>query len=175
MSLFVCSFSCSIAPARNVSDAATTTEYFDFCSMCATFASDVVLPVPLMPTNNMRNGSPFSFFSLILPKRSTRPAESNSDDMLDIRLDLMVSCMADFSTFVPMRSLFRSAFIESMTSLATSDSKSDISSSNRTSSMSFSLSSFSPRLFATPANALCSLSNMPGLVLASVRGLHHVV
>ena len=161
-----------MAPARNVSDAATTTEYFDCCSMCATFASVVVFPVPLIPTNRIRNGSPDAFFLLIISKRSTRPAESKSDDMLEIRLDFMASVILDFSTLEPIRSFFRSAFIESITSLATSDSRRAISSSNSTSSMSFSFSSFSPRLFATPANAPRSLSNMPSL---AVCGLYDLV
>ena len=47
-----------------------------------------------------------------------------------------------------------------MTSVATSDSKREISNSDITSSMSFSLSSFSPKLLATFENALLSLSNI---------------
>ena len=50
--------------------------------------------------------------------------------------------------------------MESITSVATSDSKSAISNSKRISSTSFSLSSFSPRLFAALENALRSLSNI---------------
>ena len=49
----MCSFNCSIAPARKVSAAATTTEILDFCNKYASFAKLVVFPVPLIPTNKM--------------------------------------------------------------------------------------------------------------------------
>ena len=42
--------------------------------MWAILASVVVLPVPLIPTNNMRNGLPWLFFALIRLIRSTLPA-----------------------------------------------------------------------------------------------------
>ena len=58
------------------------------------------------------------------------------------------------STLVPISLFFKSDFISSITSLATSDSSNDISSSNKISSMSFSFSSFSLRLFAALENAL---------------------
>ena len=75
-SLLVCSRSCSIAPARNVSAAAIARENFEFFSKLAIFASDVVFPVPLIPTKTMINGSPVSFFSCIRDIKSILPALS---------------------------------------------------------------------------------------------------
>jgi hypothetical protein len=63
LSLLACSRSCSIAPARNVSAAAIAKENFEFFNKFATFASDVVFPVPLIPTNTMINGSLVSFLA----------------------------------------------------------------------------------------------------------------
>ena len=63
LSLLACSRSCSIAPARNVSAAAIAKENFEFFSKFAIFASDVVFPVPLIPTNTMINGSPVSYLA----------------------------------------------------------------------------------------------------------------
>ena len=128
--------------------------------MCAILASVVVLPVPLIPTNNMRNGLPWIFFALIKLIRSTVPAASNSEDMLEIMLLLTNFSISFLSTLEPISLPFKSDFIESTTSLATSDSNKEISSAKRTSFMSFSFSSFSPRLFAASENALRSLSNI---------------
>jgi len=58
----VCSRSCSIAPARYVSAAAIAKENFSFFKRFATFASEVVFPVPLIPTKTMINGSFEAFF-----------------------------------------------------------------------------------------------------------------
>ena len=52
----MCSRNCSIAPALKVSAAAITIENFACCSKCAIFTSDVVFPVPLIPTNNTKKG-----------------------------------------------------------------------------------------------------------------------
>ena len=128
--------------------------------MYAIFASDVVLPVPFIPTNNIKNGSPIFFFVLINSTRLTLPAVSNSEDILEIKLSLMNFSILFLSTLEPTSLLFKSDFIVSTISLATSDSSREISNSKRTSSISFSLSSFSPRLFAADENALRSLSNI---------------
>ncbi len=156
----MCSRNCSIAPALKVSAAATTTEYFACCNRCATFAKEVVFPVPLIPTNKIKKGFPCFFFSLIFANKSYVPAVSNNAEMLEIRLSLTNFSISFLSTLEPINFSLRSALIESITSVATSDSKRDISNSKRISSMSFSLSSFSPRLFAALENALRSLSNM---------------
>ena len=156
----MCSRNCSIAPALNVSAAATTTEYFACESICATLAKEVVFPVPLIPTNKIKKGWPVFFFSLILSNKSIFPASSNKEEMLEIKLSLTNFSISFFATLEPINRSFKSDLIESITSLATSDSINAISSSNRISSMSFSLSSFSPRLFAALENALRSLSNI---------------
>ena len=156
----MCSRNCSIAPALNVSAAATTTEYFACCNICATLASDVVFPVPLMPRNKIKNGCPCSFFSLIFAKRSISPALSKCVEILEIRLSLTNFSISFLSTLEPISFSFKSFLIESITSVATSDSKRAISNSNKMSSISFSLSSFSPKLFAALENALRSLSNI---------------
>ena len=78
----MCSRSCSIAPALKVSPAAITTEYLDSFNKCANFARVVVLPVPFIPKNTIKNGSFFCFFSSILWNKSTFPALSNSKDIV---------------------------------------------------------------------------------------------
>ncbi len=93
-------------------------------------------------------------------KRSTLPASSNSPDMVRMRLSRTNASIEFLSAFAPISLDFRSPFIESITSVATSDSRSAISSSNKTSSMSFSFSSFSPKLFETFENAPVSFSNI---------------
>ena len=73
----MCSRNCSIAPARKVSDAATTTDILFFCKRLAIFAIVVVLPVPFMPINKIRYGSCGFVLDLILDKMSIEPASSN--------------------------------------------------------------------------------------------------
>ena len=149
-----------MAPALKVSAAAITTEYFACCNIYAILAKEVVFPVPLIPTNKIKKGCPCFFFSLIFSKRSIFPAVSNSIEILEIKLSLTNFSISFLSTFEPINFDFKSDLIESITSVATSDSKRAISNSKRISSISFSLSSFSPRLFAAFENALRSLSNM---------------
>ena len=156
----VCSRNCSIAPALKVSAAATTTENFACCKICAIFASDVVFPVPLIPTNKIKKGCPCFFFSFIFSNQINFFAASNKAEILEIKLSLTNFSISCLSTLEPISFSFKSDLISSITSPATSDSKREISNSKRMDSMSFSFSSFSPRLFAASENALRSLSNM---------------
>ena len=142
-------------------------EYCASFNIYATLANEVVFPVPLIPTNKIKKGWPCFFFSLIFSKRSYSPASSNNLDIDEIKLSFTNFSISFLSTFEPINFSLRSDFIESITSVATSDSNKEISSSKRISSMSFSLSSFSPRLFAALENALRSLSN---IVYPEVRG-----
>ena len=105
-------------------------------------------------------GSPVSFFFEIFSKRSIVPAPSKRPDIISMRLVLTKFSISCLSTLVPMSFSFNSDLIESITSVATSDSKRDISSSNKISSMSFSFSSFSPKLLATFEKADFRLSNI---------------
>ena len=98
------------------------------------------------------------------------PAPSNSEEIIEIRLSLTNFSISCLSTLEPMSFSLRSSFIASITSVATSDSSNAISNSNKISSMSFSLSSFSPRLFAALENALRSLSNMIYPVFGGCEG-----
>ena len=120
----------------------------------------MVFPVPLIPTNKIKNGCPCFFFSSICPNRSIFPTASNIAEILEIKLSLTNFSISFLATLEPINFSFKSDFIESITSVATSDSKRAISKSKRIFSISFSLSSFSPRLFAAFENALRSLSNM---------------
>ena len=128
--------------------------------MYATLAKDVVFPVPLIPTNKIRKGCPCFFFSFIFSKRSICPTASNIAEIFEIKLSLTNFSTSFRSTFEPINFSCKLDLMESITSVATSDSKSAISNSKRISSISFSLISFSPRLFAAFENALRSLSNM---------------
>ncbi len=124
----------------------------------------VVLPVPLIPTNKIMHGSFVAFLELILVKRSTVPASSKSADMLPIRLSLMNFSIWLLSTDVPVSVFFRSDLMESITSVATSDSISASSSWNKTSSISLPFSSFSLNDLATDENAFRNLSNIISLI-----------
>ena len=128
--------------------------------MYASFAREVVFPVPLIPTNRIKNGCPLLFFAFINSKRSIFPALSKREEMLAIRLFLTNCSISFLATLEPTNLFFKSVFMESITSLATSDSSKDISKSKRICSMSFSLSSFSPKLLAALENALRSFSNI---------------
>jgi len=66
-----------MAPALYVSAAATTIENFEFIKRYASLASVVVFPVPLIPTNSIRYGSPEFFLSEIFDLMSIFPTESN--------------------------------------------------------------------------------------------------
>ena len=137
-----------------------TTEYFFSCSNDASFAKEVVFPVPLIPTNTIKNGCSFFFFSSIFSKISISPTLSNRLEIIEIRLSLTNFSISFLSTLEPINFSFKSALIESITSPATSDSSREISSSKRISSISFSFSSFSPKLLAALENALRRLSNI---------------
>ena len=91
---------------------------------------------------------------------STDPASSNIPEIFSIRLFLTKSAISFLFTALPIRFAFRSDFILSITSVATSDSKREISSSYNTSSISFSFSSFSLKLLAAFENALPNFSNI---------------
>ncbi|MBS1259879.1 MAG: hypothetical protein MAG473_00186 [Thaumarchaeota archaeon] len=82
----MCSRNCSIAPALNVSAAATTTEILFFCKRLAILATVVVFPVPLIPTNRIRYGSCGSVFDFMPDSISTEPASSNMLEIFSIRL-----------------------------------------------------------------------------------------
>ena len=128
--------------------------------MCATFARDVVFPTPLIPTNRIRNGCCTFFFSFIRSKRSIFSVPSNSAETIDIKESRTNFSISFLSIFRPINFSFRSDFTESMTSIATSDSRRAISRSDKAPSTSFSFSSFSPRLFTVLENAPRSLSNI---------------
>ena len=156
----MCSRNCSIAPALKVSAAATTTEILFFCKRFAILAIVVVFPVPFIPTNKIMHGSCGSVFDFMFDNISTDPASSNIPEIISIKLFLTKSAISFLFTVLPTRFAFRSDFILSITSIATSDSKREISSSYNTSSISFSFSSFSLKLLATFENALPNFSNI---------------
>ena len=156
----MCSRNCSIAPALKVSAAATTTEILFFCKRLAILAIVVVFPVPFIPTNKIMHGSCKSVFDFMFDNMSTIPASSNIPEILSIRLFLTKSSISFLFTVLPTNFVFRSDFISSITSIATSDSKREISSSCNTSSISFSFSSFSLKLLAAFENALPNFSNI---------------
>ena len=103
-------------------------ENLEFFSKFATLARVVVLPVPLIPTNTRINGSPVSFLAFIRETRSIVPAASKDSLMNCIRLCLTKFSMLFLSTFVPINFSFRLSLMESITSVATSDSSKLISS-----------------------------------------------
>ena len=156
----MCSRNCSIAPALKVSAAATTTEILFFCKRLAILATVVVFPVPLIPTNRIRYGSCGSVFDFMFDSMSTDPASSNMLEIFSVRLFLTKSSISFLLTLLPTSFVLRSDFILSITSVATSDSKREISSSDNTSSISFSFRSFSLKLLAAFENALPSFSNI---------------
>jgi len=88
------------------------------------------------------------------------PAASNRFEMFSRKLCFTIFSIFSFSTVAPISFFLRSDFIESITSVATSDSINAISSSKRTSSISFSFSSFCPKLFVAEENAFLSFSNI---------------
>ena len=149
-----------MAPARNVSAAATATVRFCCFRRCANFAKVVVLPVPLIPRKMMRYGSPRVFFSCMRSKTSMVPVPSNRDEMDWIRAVFTNSPTSFLLTEMPVSRFLRSALISSTTSRATSDWRSDISRSDSTSSMSASSRSFSANVFEKPESVLRRLSNM---------------
>ena len=149
-----------MAPARNVSAAATATVRFCCFRRCANFARVVVLPVPLIPRKTIRYGSPLAFFSRMRSKTSMVPVPSNMDEMDWIRAVFTNSPTSFLLTEMPVSRSLRSALISSTTSRATSDWRSDISRSDSTSSMSASSRSFSANVFEKPESVLRRLSNM---------------
>ena len=80
--------------------------------------------------------------------------------MLLIKLFLIKVSISFLSTLTPMSCFLRSDFIESITSMATSDSINEISNWNKISSMSFSFNSFSLKLLAALENAVRKFSNI---------------
>ena len=96
--------------------------------------------------------------------------------MYSIKLCLTKFCMFFFSTREPIIFSFRLSLIESITSVATSDSSKLISNSNNTSSMSFSLRSFSLNPVDTLENAFFRLSNiLLRFVLWRLHNLLHLL
>ena len=116
--------------------------------------------MPLIPTKTIKKGWFCLFFSSIFSKISILPALSNKLEILEIKLSLTNFSISFLSILEPINFSFKLELMESITSPATSDSKRETSSSKRILSISFSLSSFSPRLFATLENALRRLSNI---------------
>ena len=147
-----------MAPARNVSAAAMTTEWPEARSMCATLASVVVLPVPFMPTNTTTHGpsEPDTRDS-----RSTLPAPSSTDETAPTSAARMASCADFFSTTAPTRLWRARPRMAEATSTETSDCKSAISSSSSAPSTSPAPSARSPRRFEAAENAPFSRSNIP--------------
>ena len=120
----------------------------------------VVFPVPLIPTNRIRYGSCGSVFDFMPDNISTEPASSNMLEILSIRLFCIKPSISFLLTLLPTSFAPRSDFISSITSVATSDSKREISSSDSTSSISFSFRSFSLKPLAAFENASPSFSNI---------------
>ena len=125
--------------------------------MCATLAKDVVFPVPLIQGIKLEMVVLVPFF-INFSKRSISPAHQN------VQICKIKLSFTNFSiSFYNFRAnqFFKIIFDGIITLIATSDSKSEISNSKRISSMSFSLSSFSPKLFAKNALKVYQTSFIP--------------
>ena len=146
-----------MAPARNVSAAAITTDRPEPRSIWATLASVVVLPVPFIPTNTTVHGL---LEPEILASKSTSAAPSNMDETAPTSEARIVSCADFFSTTEPTSEARVRSRMAEATSSETSDCSNDISSSSSAASTSAGPSSRSPILFDTAENAPLSLSNI---------------
>ena len=155
----MCSLICSIAPARKVSEAATTTVIWFCLSRYANFASVVVLPVPFMPRNTIRYGKPVAFF-LFIRSITSMASPSNWADIDSLRAPLTNFSTSFFPTLVPTSLRLSDLFMLSITSTATSDCNNDNSSVSSMSSMSDSVRSLSTIVLVKPFSVLRSLSNM---------------
>ena len=149
-----------MAPARNVSAAATATVIPWFFKKYANFAKVVVLPVPFIPRNSTTKGSPLEFFSRMRSSTSMLPASSKSAETDAVSAPCTNVWISFLFTLIPVSLFFRSVHMLSTTSKATSDCRSDISMLDRMSSMSVSFSSFSASVFEKPENVLRRLSNI---------------
>ena len=146
-----------MAPARNVSAAAITTDRPEPRSMWATLASVVVLPVPFMPTNTTVHGLREPD---ILESKSTSAAPSNMDETAPTSEARIASCADFFSTTEPTSDARERSRMAEATSKDTSDWSNNISSSSSAASTSAGPSSRSPILLDTAENAPLSLSNI---------------
>src|SRR3990170_305916 len=145
---FACSSSCSIEPARYVSLAASTTEYFSSLKNCATLAIVVVFPVPFIPTKSRTNGSFFLRFSAAHFKRS-------------------ISCFVNITSKSTLRRLSSTTFLRSSNRLTCTPVK-RFSSASQTCSATGKATSFSTRLILKSARTGRKFSGLSSAVVTLV-------
>src|SRR5208282_5389242 len=143
-----------MAPARNVSPAAMTLESPCLRSHPASFATVVVLPVPLTPTNRITYGLGVCSRTALARSSGGRARIARQERSRQVRI--ASSASTPNRSFLPARSRRRSRRNRSITGTATSDSIRTISRSSSTSSM---VPSFSRR----PRNPSVKIVSSPAV------------